>query len=156
MFRVAFGTAVLMCAICSSSSGGQEKPISNATSDEEFAEFHIGPGDVLQISVYQHPDLSRTVVVNPDGNICLPPLNALKVAGMSVHGVADLLRSKLEPMLAKPKVTVAVTEIHHEPVHRGLFMFTPPRRVPPIRDVAPPDRMGCCVAKSNAPKMPAS
>lgn len=135
-FRVAFGATVLVCAICSREVlGGQEKPLANAPSE---AEYHVGTGDVLRIAVYQHPEVSKTVVVSPDGSITLPPLNAVKVAGLSVSGVAELLRNKLEPMLSKPQVTVILEEIHN---------FIPPNRArPPLRDIPAPDHLGCCVA----------
>jgi Polysaccharide biosynthesis/export protein len=145
-FRVAFGATVLMCVICwSEVLGGQEKPILNAPSE---AEYHIAARDVLQIAVYQHPEVSKTVVVDPDGSITLPLLNTVKVAGLSVSAVADLLRNKLEPMLSKPQVTVILEEIHH---------FIPPNRArPPLRDIPAPDDLGCCIASSDAPKVLAS
>ena len=34
--------------------------------------YHIGPGDVLEISVWKDPNLSRKVVVPPDGVIAFP------------------------------------------------------------------------------------
>ena len=129
----------------SESLSGQEKSVSNSPSNEEF---HIGSSDVLQISVYQHPELSRTAVVNQDGNITLPPFDALKVGGLSVHAAADLLRRKLEPMLSTPQVTVTVTEIHHGILHRVPFML--PRRGPSFRDVPAPDHLGCHVARIDA------
>jgi hypothetical protein len=145
-FRLVFGAAILVCAIlCSEALSGQERSISYSPSNEEF---RIGSSDVLQISVCQHPELSRTAVVNQDGNITLPPLDALKVDGLSVQAAADLLRRKLEPMLSTPQVTVTVTEIHHGILHRVPFM--PLRRGPSFRDVPAPDHLGCRVARIDA------
>jgi len=85
-------------------------------------------------------------VVSQDGNITLPPLDALKVSGLSVQAVADLLRRKLEPMLSTPQVTV--TEIQHGIIHRLPFML--PRPGPSFRDVPAPDHLRCHVARIDA------
>src|ERR1700739_3344304 len=145
-FRLLFGAAIVVRPIlCRQALTAQEKSISNSPSNEEF---RIGSSDVLQISVYQHPELSRTAVVSQDGNLTLPPLDAFKVSGLSVQAVADLLRRKLEPMLSTPQVTVTVTEIHHGIIHRLPFML--PRRGPSFRDVPAPDHLRCHVARIDA------
>ena len=36
------------------------------------SDYIIGPQDVLEISVWRNPDLSRQVTVRPDGRISLP------------------------------------------------------------------------------------
>jgi protein involved in polysaccharide export with SLBB domain len=128
--RLMSGVTLLVFAIlCSESLNGQEK-----SSNEQF---RIGSSDVLQISIYQHPELSRKAVVNEDGNISLPPLDEVKVAGLTVQAAADLLRSKLQPILSAPQVTLTVTEIHHGVVHR--LPFLPLHSGPAIRDVPAPD-----------------
>ena len=46
-------------------------------------QYRIGPEDTLEISVWKNQDLSRTVVVRPDGRISLPLLNDLQAAGLT-------------------------------------------------------------------------
>ena len=51
-----------------------------ATTDPAYV---IGPEDVLDISVWKEPDVSRVVPVRPDGRISLPLINDVQAAGMS-------------------------------------------------------------------------
>ena len=136
-FRVALGATVLMFAICCTEVGGQEKPFANSPSE---AEYHIGAGDVLQIAVYQHPELSKSVVVGRDGNIHLPSLNAVRVAGMSPLKATERLRHRLERMLPNPQVIVIVQQIHRRP-------RTPLRPDDPSpRDIPPPHHLDSWMA----------
>jgi len=72
-------------------------------------EYRIQPSDLLDINVYQEPDLSLKVRVTPDGNISYPLLGNIAVAGLTVAEV----QRKLTELLAKdylvhPRVTVSV------------------------------------------------
>jgi protein involved in polysaccharide export with SLBB domain len=136
-FRVWFLATLLMCAsFCSGGLAAQEKSRSIAPAD---VEYQITSADVLVISVYQHPELSRTVVVRHDGNITLPWCNAVRAVGLSPLNLATLLREKLEAVVSNPQVTVAV-KIHGLPP-------VPFRREPSPRDIPPPElRQRCCVA----------
>ena len=43
-------------------------------------DYKIGPEDVLDISVWKNPELSRTVPVRPDGKVSLPLVNDIQAA----------------------------------------------------------------------------
>jgi hypothetical protein len=136
-FRVSFGATLLLCAIsCGHVLSAQEKPQPIAPAD---VEYRITSADVLVISVYQHPELSRTVVVKHDGSITLPWCSAVRVVGLSPLNVVIVLREKLEAVVSNPQVTVTV-KIHGLPP-------VPFRREPSPRDIPPPElRQSCCVA----------
>jgi polysaccharide export outer membrane protein len=84
----------------------------------EAGEYRIGPGDVLEVSVFGLDTLDRTVRVLRDGSISLPLLGALKVAGMSLQEAERLLeRLLLERKLVNdPQVSFFVKEY----VSRGV------------------------------------
>jgi protein involved in polysaccharide export with SLBB domain len=70
--RVWFGATILMCALsCGLALNAQEKPHSIAPA----VDYRIGPGDVIQISVWEHPEVNRVVGVNREGSITLPLAN---------------------------------------------------------------------------------
>ena len=48
-------------------------------------DYKIGPEDVLDISVWKNPELSRTVPVRPDGKVSLPLVNDIQAAGLDAE-----------------------------------------------------------------------
>jgi len=75
------------------------------------ADYVIGPSDVLAVNVWKDTEISRTVLVRPDGRISLPLIGELEVNGLTALQVQDLVTQKLRPFISKPQVTVIVTEV---------------------------------------------
>lgn len=106
-----------------------------ATNGPAASDYLIGPEDVVQISVFDVPDLNQTVRVANDGTIGLPLLGRMKASGLT----ADQLRDQLEKELGKnflqhPQVSVFVQQFHARPVsivgaveRPGLYQITGPR-----------------------------
>jgi len=77
------------------------------------AAYKIGPLDVLDISVFQAPDLSKTVEVASNGTIDLPLLGETPAAGKSVYELQRELNSKFgAKYLQNPQVTVSVKQFN--------------------------------------------
>lgn len=79
----------------------------------------IGPDDLLAISVYDSPELTRTVRVGADGTIRLPMLKRrLQVQGMMPGDVEASVGEalKAEELIVDPFVTVTVAEYHSRPI----------------------------------------
>src|SRR5215216_5079335 len=79
----------------------------------------IGPNDLLAISVYDAPELSRTVRVSGDGFLRIPMLKQrIKAASMfPVEIEAAIARGLLEEnVLVEPVVTVTIAEYHSRPI----------------------------------------
>lgn len=74
--------------------------------------FTLGNGDVLQISVYGHPDLSLTKRVSEDGSINFPLVGEVSVAGMSERQAEVALARELErkQIVRNPQVSVVVQQ----------------------------------------------
>jgi polysaccharide export outer membrane protein len=84
---------------------------SPATTDPAYI---IGPEDMLDISVWKEPDVSRVVPVRPDGRISLPLLNDVQAAGLTPQQLAATLTERLHKYLNEPQVTVIVTAINSQ------------------------------------------
>lgn len=80
-------------------------------------EYIVGEGDVLHINVWKETEISQTVVVRPDGNISLPLVNEVAVAGLSPRQIQQLLTEKLKSILTNPQVTVSVAEVRSKMVY---------------------------------------
>jgi polysaccharide export outer membrane protein len=76
------------------------------------ASFVIGPEDVLDIAVWDSPELTRSVPVRPDGKISLPLLNDVTAAGLTPMQLRDTLTKSLTAYIPRPAVSVLVHEIH--------------------------------------------
>src|SRR5262249_5014522 len=78
--------------------------------------YQIGPEDVLEISVWKNPELSRTVPVRPDGKVSLPLVNDIKAAGLTPTDLRDQVTAKLSEYIPAPEVSVIVREVHSRKV----------------------------------------
>ena len=94
--------------------------------------YLLGPGDVLNIEVWQHPDISRDVTVNYKGDIKLPPVRKMSVIGLSAPLLEEKLGEALSKYLIEPVVFVNVKEYNsHRVVALGetrTGMYTLKRR----------------------------
>lgn len=80
-------------------------------------DYLIGPMDVLDISVYQVPDLAKTVQVGDDGSINYPLLGEVPASGKTAHGLERELQAKLgAKFIRSPQVTVFVKESNSQRV----------------------------------------
>jgi polysaccharide biosynthesis/export protein len=89
--------------------------------------YQIGPEDVLDISVWKNPELSRTVPVRPDGKVSLPLLNDIQAAGLTPSELRDELATRLAEFVPSPEVAVIVREVHSAKVAVVGAVKTPGR-----------------------------
>ena len=79
--------------------------------------YIIGADDVLDISVWKEPDVSRSVPVRPDGKISLPLVSDVQAAGLTPTQLAADLTTRLKKFLNDPQVTVVVTAINSRRIY---------------------------------------
>ena len=77
------------------------------------ADFIIKANDILEIFVWKEPDLTRNVLVRPDGYISFPLVQDLRASGMKPSQLKASLEEKLREYLTEPNVTVIVDQIRH-------------------------------------------
>jgi len=86
------------------------------TPSELASAYQIGPEDVLEISVWKNPELSRTVPVRPDGKVSLPLVNDIQASGLTPIDLRDQVTAKLSEYIPAPEVSVIVREVHSRKV----------------------------------------
>jgi len=106
--RLSFAVAALgLLALGGCATGPNAAPV--ATSSAEAANYVIGPGDTLQISVWRSPELSTTVPVRPDGRISTPLVEDIVAAGQTPAELGRVIESRLKKFVSDPIVTVIVS-----------------------------------------------
>lgn len=100
----------------SGSSFGSPEPISSFVSDRGDEIYRIGASDVLEMTVWQSPDLNRTVTVRFDGRISLPLAGEIIAAGLTPAELSAEIAERLREFVRGPQVTVTVKEFHSRQV----------------------------------------
>jgi len=79
------------------------------TSSGFATDYRISQQDILQISVFQVNDLNTATQVGQDGNITLPLVGKVQVAGRTTDEAEQIIAGKLrQKYLQSPQVSVAV------------------------------------------------
>jgi polysaccharide export outer membrane protein len=91
------------------SAQAQDKPLQTWSARQQGTEYRIGAGDVLEISTWKEPDLSRReVLVRVDGKISFPLIGDLQAAGLTPVELTDAIQKGLKEYVSSPVVTVTV------------------------------------------------
>ena len=97
----------LLVAACGGGTQVMDAPAPEAVVQTEY---RIGPGDNLQVFVWNHPELTVTVPVRPDGLISTPLVENLKAEGKTPSQLSRDLESTLAEYVRSPTVNVIVTQ----------------------------------------------
>ena len=98
------------------SDAAQKTPAKSSPVAAEPGTYVIGPEDVLDVSVWKEPTVSRAVPVRPDGMISLPLINDIQAEGLTPMQLASSITEKLKKFFTDPVVTVTVTAINSQKV----------------------------------------
>ncbi|MDD5432301.1 MAG: SLBB domain-containing protein [Candidatus Omnitrophica bacterium] len=75
------------------------------------SDYQIGISDLLEIKVYEEPDLSREVRVGPDGNISYPLIGNIKAEGLTARELEKKLTDLLSGgFMVSPQVSVFIKQ----------------------------------------------
>lgn len=78
----------------------------------------IVPGDLLEVLVYDAPDLSRAVRVSDAGDISLPLLGVIQVNGKTARQLESVVQDMLRgTYMVDPHVAIEVKEAAPQPVY---------------------------------------
>lgn len=93
---------------------GQSPPPASAPSQVILGGFDenylLGPGDVIQVEVFNVPEYSGNHRIATDGTITLPAIGRFRIAGLSSSQAGDAIATKYTADLQFPIVSVAVVE----------------------------------------------
>ena len=102
----AYLTVILLC-IFSSNLLAQETPTSGSGAD-----YIIGPGDILDISVWKEQALTKLVTVLPDGKISFPLVGTISAGGKTLDQLTEELEKKLARFVPDLSLSVIVHQVN--------------------------------------------
>jgi polysaccharide export outer membrane protein len=94
------------------------------------APYVIGPGDVLDISVWKDTALTKVVPVLPDGTISFPLVDEMKASGKTVAELRRDMEAKIAGYIADPMISVSIQQVNSMQIyilgrvnHPGRFVL---------------------------------
>ena len=90
-----------------------------ATNDPQgqLPSYKLGPGDLLEISVWKEEGLQKQVLVKPDGGISFPLVGEVKAGGKTTGQLEKTIVSKLKKYIPDPVVSVSVMTINNNKIY---------------------------------------
>ena len=115
------GSCLLLIALLAlgSAATAEDEIGSPPASHNQSRSFTVGIEDVLNIIIWDEPELSGTAKVRPDGIITIPLIHDIKVDGLTPEEIRQQITTKLSQFVRDPDVTVVVEEINS---HRIYFI----------------------------------
>jgi len=75
-------------------------------------DYIVGPGDVLEISIWDNDALSKLVTVLPDGKIHFPLIGVVVVGGKNLVDLEKELKERIGTFVPAPDLTVMVQQVN--------------------------------------------
>ena len=115
---VLLGAFALLCTLFGFSASAQA-PLpaaigaAAAPAPAPAAEYRLGAGDAVRITVYQSPDLTLEARIGETGLVSYPLLGNVKIGGMTVNAAEKLIAEGLKNgnFVKAPQVSVLVTQV---------------------------------------------
>ncbi len=106
---LAWGLAVVACAQTPAAQTPEaQTPAAQAARAAQSPDYIIGPGDEIEVFVWQNADLSVNVPVRPDGKISTPLDEDMVAVGKTSSQLAHDIEMKLSEYVRSPHVNVIV------------------------------------------------
>lgn len=102
----------LIFAVTMMISGCAEEQVNYRLEYAPPTEFLLGPEDVLIVTVWKNQELSREVVLRPDGMISMPLIGDVPAAGLTGNALAKRIAERLTEYMASPIVSVQLKEVN--------------------------------------------
>ncbi len=88
-----------------------------AASFGEAEEYILQPGDVISISVVEHPEFSGRHKIRPDGRVNYPVIGEIEVATLTCAQLVKIMQGKLSSYVNNPVVSVSIEDYYSNKIY---------------------------------------
>ncbi len=99
---------------------------------QQLPDYKLSPGDQLEVAVWKEPDLTKQVVVRPDGKFTMPLAGEIVAAGRTLAQVQADITTRLVKYIPEPVVTAALVVMEGNRIYvigqvnkPGAFVMNP-------------------------------
>lgn len=82
----------------------------------KISEFALGVGDTIEITVFRHDELKRTVKIDPTGRTMFPLIGDVSIAGKGVFELRDELQDRFSKYIVGPQVQIGIASIQSQKI----------------------------------------
>jgi len=81
-------------------------------------DYKLGAGDIVKITVYEHPDMTTETQLTEGGNITFPLLGEVNIGGLPRNTAESKLASLLQKggLVNQPQVNISILEYHSQQI----------------------------------------
>jgi len=90
-------------------------------------DYQLGPGDVLEIRVVEHDELTETLRISNSGELSYPMVGLIRLAGMTVFDAENAIATCLREakLLEQPDVLIFIAEYQAKPIYVSGAVVNP-------------------------------
>ena len=107
---MARSVAFWMAAAVAAAGCAHHGPVDDSV--QQISEFRLSKEDVVEVSVWKEPELSRTLPIRPDGRITLPLIGDVQAEGLRPQDLEAKVQKMLGGLVRDPRVTVIVHDVN--------------------------------------------
>jgi polysaccharide biosynthesis/export protein len=85
-------------------------PASASPAPASTASYRLGPGDQVDMTVFESPEFSGSKVIGPDGTLAVPLLGNIPAADRTVEQLTQDLQLRLKKLIKRPLVNLTVSQ----------------------------------------------
>lgn len=94
-------------------------------------EYYIAVGDIMEVFVWQNPDLSKEVIVDPDGKISYPLIGRIQAAGLTIAQLEAKITEGISEYVKQPRVSLMMKKFGGNKIivlgevgYPGIYTYT--------------------------------
>jgi polysaccharide export outer membrane protein len=114
-FVVLLVLSLMAISGCTPSASYNSQAAAVAIPDQD--NYLLGPEDAIEVSVWKEPDLTKQLVVRPDGKITYPLIGEVQAAGRTVRQLQQEISSRLEKYVTDAHVTVILLKAQNYKIY---------------------------------------